>query len=43
MWHIIMNDDTEIDTEQKPECHEDLQNTLNVNFQKIKDYNRLSL
>ncbi len=39
-------DDTEIDTAEKPECPEDLQNNLNVVLQKIKDYlyyHRLSL
>ncbi len=39
-------DDTEIDTAEKPECHEDLQNKLKADLNKIKDYlnyNRLSL
>ncbi len=39
-------DDTEIDTAEKPECHEDLQNNLNADLHKIKDYlnyNRFSL
>ncbi len=39
-------DDTEIDTAETPECHEDLQNNLNADLHKIKDYlncNRLSL
>ncbi len=30
--------DTEIDTPEKPECHEDLQNNLNAEIHKIKDY-----
>ncbi len=39
-------DDTEIDTAEKPKCHEDLQNNLNADLYKIKgylNYNRLSL
>ncbi len=39
-------DDTEIDTAEKPECQEDLQNKLNADLDKIKgylNYNRLSL
>ncbi len=42
----MFGDDTEIDTAEKPECHEDLQNSLNADLHKIKDYlnyNRLSL
>ncbi len=31
-------DDAEIDTAEKPECHEDLQNNLNSDLHKIKDY-----
>ncbi len=39
-------DDTEIDRAEKPECHKDLQNNLNLDLHKIKDYlnyNRLGL
>ncbi len=42
----IIADDTEIDTAEKPECHEYLQNNLNADFHKIKGhlyYNILSL
>ncbi len=39
-------DDTEIDTTEKPEYHQDIQNNLNADLHKLKDYlnyNRLSL
>ncbi len=39
-------DDTVIDTAEKTDCHEDLQNNLNVTLYKIKYYlnsDRLSL
>ncbi len=42
----MFGDDTEIDTAEKPESHEDLQNSLNADLHKIKDYlnySRLSL
>ncbi len=42
----IFANDAEIDTAEKPECREDLQNNLNADLHKIKDYliyNRLSL
>ncbi len=31
-------DDTEIDTAEKPERHEELQNNLNADLHEIKDY-----
>ncbi len=31
----MFTDDTKIDTAQKPECHEDLQNNLNADFHKL--------
>ncbi len=42
----MFTDNTEINTTEKPECHEDLQNTLNADRHIIKDYlnyNTLSL
>ncbi len=38
--------DTDLDTADNPECHEDLQNNLNADFHKIEDslnFDRLSL
>ncbi len=34
----MFTDDTEIDTAEKPEYHEDVQNNLNADLFKIKDY-----
>ncbi len=34
---MMIVDDTEIDTAEKPECREDLQNNLNVDLLKMDD------